>query len=296
PRDGHRFLAACVDLNDCLQISLEFLDLATLFWLMVAGPMSAPRMGLTVTLRADGRVFVTGGLSDLNWSSSQIEPITSALASTEFYNPATDSWTPGPSMSRPRAGHAAIPLPDGRILFAGGVGYTTLIIRIPQIWAQTEIYDPVSNTFSPGPSMSRPRAIFAVADLGGGRFLVAGGVSDLLGLGAPTDEAEIYDATTNSWSPAGRMAQARSMAVVLPLGSGRFAIAGGADGTLAAPNAIASTEVYDAATNAFTSGPALNVTRAAAGVFLAPTGQYHVIGGGTGQTGTSTTTTEWFYR
>jgi hypothetical protein len=86
------------------------------------------------------------------------------------------------------------------------------------------------------------------------------------------------------------------MCGVAPLGGGRFLLFGGADGSLTSPNALSSGEVFDAATGSFTQGPTLNVSRAAFGAFPSPTGQVHVIGGGTGTTGTSTTTSEWFYR
>jgi hypothetical protein len=181
-------------------------------------------------------------------------------------------------------------------MYAGGVGYITVIVRIPQIWTQTEIYDPVSGTFASGPPMRTARAIFSVADLGGGRFLVAGGMSSLLSAGASTTAAEIFDAGTMAWTPVGNMATPRGMSATIPLGGGRFMIAGGTDGTLTAPNALATTEIFDAATNAFTPGPTMNWSRVAFGIIPTPTGQVHVIGGGTGTTGTSTTTAEFYFR
>lgn len=292
--DGKWLLAAGVDTNNDPQDTAEVLDPAILLSRNVANPMQAHRMGHTANLLSNGRVFVTGGLSDLNGTG--FDPVNSALASTESYDPVNDNWVAGPNMSRPRAGHVAIPLPDGRILYAGGVGYITVIVRIPQIWNQTEIFNPNTGTFSSGPSMRTARAIFSVADLGGGRFLVAGGMSSLLSAGAPTNAAEIFDANTGAWTPVGNMATARGMSAMIPLGGGRFLFAGGTDGDLTTPNALSSTEIYSVATGAFTPGPTMTTSRVAFAAFLSPTGQYHVIGGGTGPTGTSTTTTEWFYR
>ncbi|MEZ5964102.1 MAG: kelch repeat-containing protein [Planctomycetota bacterium] len=293
-QDGKWLLVAGVDTLNDPQDTAEVLDPQTQFARVVANPMLARRMGHSANLLANGRVLVAGGLSDLNGTG--FDPVNSALASTEFYDPTNDSWIAGPSMSRPRAGHVAIPLPDGRILFAGGVGYTTIIIRIPQIWNQTEIYDPNTGSFSSGPSMRTARAIFSVADLGGGRFLVAGGMSSLLAAGAPTDEAEIFDANTGAWSAVGRMGTARGMSATVPLGGGRFLLAGGTNGTLTSPSALASTEVFDVATGVFTPGPNMTSSRVAFGAFASPAGPYHLIGGGTGGTGTSTTTAEWYYR
>lgn len=293
--DGSYLFVAGVDANNDPQDTSEILDPVLLTFRAVTGVMNAKRMGHTATRLPNGRVLVTGGLSDLNGTG--IDPINSALASTEIYNPATDTWTAGPNMSRPRAGHLATVLPNGKILFAGGVGYTTFLgIKIPQIWTQTELYDPATGTFANGPAMATPRAIYSVADLGGGRFLLAAGVSSLLGLGAPTTACEIYDANSNTFSAAGSMAAARGMSAVFALGSGRFLHIGGADGTLTNPNALASTEIYDMATNAFTAGPPLGSSRAAFGTFVAPTGQLHLISGGTGMNAASTPTTEWYYR
>lgn len=293
-QNGQWLLAAGVDTNNDPQDSAEILDPTFVVSRSVANPMNARRMGHTANLLPSGRVLVTGGLSDLNGTG--FDPVNSALASTEFYDPATDAWIAGPTMTRPRAGHVAIPLPDGRILMAGGVGWTTVIIRIPQIWTQTEIYDPNANTFSSGPPMRTPRAIFAVADLGGGRFLVAGGMSSLLSAGASTTAAEIFDANTNTWTPVGNLATRRGMSAAIPLGGGRYMIAGGTDGDLTTPSALSSTEIFDVATNAFTPGPTMTTSRVAFGAFASPTGQVHLIGGGTGPTGTSTATAEWYYR
>ncbi|MCK6525077.1 kelch repeat-containing protein [Myxococcota bacterium] len=60
---------------------------------------------------ADGRLLLTGGV--LNGAPT---------AETWLLDPKTAAWTPGPPMSRPRAGHVAAQAPDGRALLVGGVG------------------------------------------------------------------------------------------------------------------------------------------------------------------------------
>src|SRR5262249_25599745 len=42
------------------------------------------------------------------------------LASADFYDPVTNAFTTGPSMTRPRIEHSATRLQDGRVLIAGG--------------------------------------------------------------------------------------------------------------------------------------------------------------------------------
>ena len=43
-----------------------------------------------------------------------------AYSTTEIFDPATNSWSPGPDLAEPHAYHSAILLPDGRVLLIGG--------------------------------------------------------------------------------------------------------------------------------------------------------------------------------
>ena len=56
-------------------------------------------------------------------------------------------------------------------------------------------------------------------------------------------------------------------------------LAGGANGSILSPTALATCEVFDAATNTFTAGPALAVARAGAATFRTPQGQLQFFGG-----------------
>lgn len=71
-----------------------------------------PRMQHTATLLpgADPRVLLTGGRSN----------DTPRFDAVEFFDPATATFRPTLSMLRPRSGHAATLLMDGRILITGG--------------------------------------------------------------------------------------------------------------------------------------------------------------------------------
>ena len=90
------------------------------------------------------------------------------------------------------------------------------------------------------------------------------------------------------------MATARGMHVAVPLGNGRFLCAGGANGDILTPVALASCEVYDSATNGWTAGPAMTIPRAAFASHLTPTGQWMLFGGSTAQ-GAISRGTEWHY-
>ena len=87
----------------------------------LAAPMTQPRSEHTLTLLPDGRVLAAGGqLLPLDRFDQTSEPV--VLATTEVFDPATLSWTPGPSLAEARFDHTATLLPDGRILFIGGIG------------------------------------------------------------------------------------------------------------------------------------------------------------------------------
>ncbi|MDE2836738.1 MAG: kelch repeat-containing protein [Chloroflexota bacterium] len=84
------------------------------------GPVSHLRTGHTLTLLPDGRVLAAGGIDPgdpFEYSAEQ-----NLIATTEIYDPLTDSWTLGPDLSEPRFEHTATLLPDGRVLLIGGIG------------------------------------------------------------------------------------------------------------------------------------------------------------------------------
>ncbi len=159
-------------------------------WLLGSG-MSTARYLHTATLLTDGRVLVTGG------TTGNI-----AIASAEIYDPTSNSWTPGsgagsvPSMSTTRFLHTATLLTDGRVLVTGGCTSSCST-------ASAEIYDPASNSWTPAsgagsvPSLSTARNSHTATLLTDGRVLVTGGHTGSV----VTASAEIYDPTSNSWTP-----------------------------------------------------------------------------------------------
>jgi hypothetical protein len=102
------------------QSSAEVFDPATnTFSSAGIGAMGAARFGAEAAPLPDGRVLVTGGVYDESLGGYQ--------ASAEVFNPATNSFSSAGigAMSTPRTGAVAAPLPDGRVLVAGGFdGFT----------------------------------------------------------------------------------------------------------------------------------------------------------------------------
>jgi hypothetical protein len=75
------------------------------------GPMNAARKWHTATRLSDGRVLIAGGHDG-----------TTALKSTEIYDPVTHAFTAIEDMSTPRALHSATLLPSGRFWSSGRLG------------------------------------------------------------------------------------------------------------------------------------------------------------------------------
>lgn len=295
--DGRWLVAGGVDQNNDPQADCEIYDpVADTF--TVCAPMLVPRMGHTATLLANGRVLVTGGLQAMTVVPTALSAVRDATAATELYDPATNTWVAGPNLRTPRAAHFAIQRPDGRVLLAGGISWDNVIIIgwLPAVRSSTDLYDPVANTISAGPTMASPRSTIEPVALDNHRWLVAGGISSLTltNLGTPTNTAEIYNAVTNTWTTVGSMATARGNHQGWALGGGRYLLAGGANGTILSPVPLQSSEIFDTATNTFTAGPPMSIPRAGAAKFATPHGQIQLFGGAT-STGGATNSTEWYY-
>jgi RTX calcium-binding nonapeptide repeat (4 copies)/Galactose oxidase, central domain/Kelch motif len=253
------------------------------------GSMSVPRGGAVAAPLPDGRVLVAGGVY---FPAGRFPPPATSihyLSSAEVFDPATNAFRSAGigSMSVPRAGAAAAPLPDGRVLVAGGndPGVGEL--------SSAEVFDPATNTFSSAGigSMSVPRAGAAAAPLPDGRVLVAGGIySDGSGQASGTSylsSAEVFDPTTNTFSSAGigSMTVPRGGAAAAPLPDGRVLVAGGAyfrNGPKFGPFPLSSAEVFNPATNSFSSAGigSMTVPRGAAASAPLPDGRVLVAGGG----------------
>jgi hypothetical protein len=226
-----------------------------------------------VTLLPNGKVLIAGGAdTNTTWTNS-----------TDLYDPAGNTIAPGPAMNTAREGATSTLLPDGKVFIAGG--------RNANFLNSTELYDPVSNTFlSPDPAtLTVAREDAAAVLLPNGKVLIAGG----LGAGATVlGSTELYDPASNTFlipdSAAMNVPRYFETATLLP--DGKVLLAGGYGTDGADP--LASTELYDPASNSFASATAtMNAARALASAGLLPNGKVIIAGGvsGTGATVVNTT-------
>ena len=116
-----------------------------------------------------------------------------------------------------------------------------------------------------------PRTNHTSTTLSDGRILVVGGsYTDILA------SAEIYNPTTNSWSSAGSLFEARRLHNAVLLANGKVLIVGGqSDSTLA----LATAEIYDPATNSWAAAGSMTDGRISNSITLLSNGKVLVTGG-----------------
>lgn len=147
----------------------ETFDPQSGFFSSTSGSMTTSRIGHTATLLNNGKVLITGGLAQFGDST--------ALATTELYDPSTRTFTPAANMTAPRAYHTATLLSNGDVLIAGGLSGLRGVNT-------AEIYHTATGTFSPtaGP-MVAARAYHTSTLLSSGEVLLAGGIDATGGSG-----------------------------------------------------------------------------------------------------------------
>jgi hypothetical protein len=212
-------------------------------WAVAPGAMAEARANAAAAALPDGSVLVTGGDGLAG----------SPLASAELFS-LDGSFASLAPMSFPRSRHVAVALKDGRVLVAGGNGADGNASN------SAEIFDPNSGAWQAAGAMLEPRAGATATRLSDGKVLIAGGENN----GAASMTLELFDPASDSFVPAGVMSSARQdHAAALLAGNAtletadKVLLAGGSDGTAA----LASTEIWDAASGAVVPGPSLSVAR-----------------------------------
>jgi len=143
------------------------------------GSMNLTRDLATATLLQNGQVLIAGGVDE---EPSVPEEV---FASAELYDPATGTLTTSAqtaSMSTPRSQNATALLPSGKVLITGGGNSSGVL-------SSSELFNPVTDTFSLTVSMAAKRAGHTATLLQDGRVLITGGSA---GSGSVLASAELY--------------------------------------------------------------------------------------------------------
>ena len=185
-------------------------------------------------------------------------------AENKYSSAKVQLWQPSASsMSAARYLHAAALLPKGKVLITGGGDAEGSI-------SSSELYDPVTGTFSATGSMAAARRFHTATLLRNGKVLVVGGVA-----GTEHSSAELYDPAAGTFSPTGPMKFARSGHIAVLLPNGKVLVAGGYLGNIY----YASAELYDPASGTFAVTGSMSVGRGQFSATLLPGGKVLVAGG-----------------
>jgi hypothetical protein len=207
--------------SPCYTASAELYDPATGTFALT-GKMTVPRAEARAVLLRAGEVLLVGGTpvtqSNPVLSAELYHPSTGTFSSlgtthlsdatqitllndgralvvsgsgTDLYDPATRRFTSTGAMTVPRGKFGGVLLPDGRVLIAGGQAGGAWGTRV----TSTQIYDPRTGRFIPGPELNDDRFKLskAVVSLKDGRVLIAGGA----------EQPEVYDPASGAFVPVG---------------------------------------------------------------------------------------------
>lgn len=194
---------------------------------------------------------------------------------------ADTAWRPTNPMSVPRRDHAAVLLPNAKVLVAGyltntaeiydpntgqfspagrmqylhGQGLTATLLKNGMVLiaggtdapSGVEIYDPASGRFTATVSTASPHAYHTATLLADGTVLIAGG----LNAGQSSAAVEIYNPATGKFTSSSPLGTPREGHTATLLQDGRVLIAGGVQASSSSSNALNTAEVFDPASGTF---------------------------------------------
>ncbi|AFL89937.1 Kelch motif protein [Terriglobus roseus DSM 18391] len=213
-----------------------------------AGPlMNRGRREHTMTLLADGRVLVVGGIS-------QYGPDFSSNTESEIYSPVTGRFDVGPSTKDGRWQHTATRLKDGRVLVVGGRPNNCAATCSLDALKTAEIFDPATNKWSSTGSLRISRSGHSAGVLDDGRVVIFGGMTneDQNIRTQQVAQVEVWDPATGKFTDFGTLHVGRTFHALVRLLDGRFLLANGYD-EVEYPSA--TTEIFDPVTQIATNGP-----------------------------------------
>jgi N-acetylneuraminic acid mutarotase len=155
------------------------------------GPMIQPRVAGESVRLSDGVVLVAGG-----------QPLgvnAASLASTEIYDPNTNTWAAAPDLAQGRHDFDLVLLSDGQVLAVGGARDWDSYWTSNSFVREIELYDPARSEWRIVGELPQPRAGATATLLPDGRVWVAGGrttddrpyLSDTWLIGARSDSPGI---------------------------------------------------------------------------------------------------------
>ncbi len=258
--------------NDFLAANQEFQpDIGTPIWTDPTSPLAPlPMPGARTEHAVVGRganLYAIGGISRY-------------LDAAEVYNSSTDTWKTCPGLPTPRSGLAAgRTITGGKIYAVGGVNKNGDL-------DVNEEYNPATRIWQSRAAMPSKRK-YPAAAFADGRLLVIGGMVS----GTPLGTVEAYNPAADTWATLPQMPTARFMATAVNI-NGSIYVSGGATvrrtgayppydptGGDVAIVYVDAVEVYDPASNSWTSVPEMPTARMGLGSAGLVNGQLYAVGG-----------------
>ena len=234
-------------------------------------PLNLARDLAEKTVLKDGRVLVTGGA---------ILPDFTTVDSAEIFDPDPLSFTMlSAKLSEPKWSHTGIRLADGRVLIMGGRTAQDPSTPGARVLTGADLFDPVTNTFTPTGSLNVARRDPSAVLLDDGRVFVTGGGPEVSISTTPgLNTAEIYDPQEGAFRLLdAKMSSLRIFHAMVKLDDGRVLIAGGSEGP-GFNNALRTVEIFDPATETFSVVGDMNASRLVPGAALLRDGRVLLAG------------------
>jgi N-acetylneuraminic acid mutarotase len=240
PFDNNTKLLATGGMHVQNEKTAEIYDSATDTWTLIETNMSINRVYHSATLLGNGQILIVGGFdASLNVSST-----------TEIYIPSSNSFLNTNDMISSRQSATSTLLSDGStVLVTGGVNDRRNITGTAELYVNGSWIRTTSN-------MNKFRAYHAAVLLNDGNVLIAGGGD----FSASFAAAEIYNATTRTFTAVGSMKYPRMDFTLTLLPSGKVLATGGAD--LKTNTHPPVCELYDPVTRSWSDTHLLNDARA----------------------------------
>ena len=262
-RDG-RVLVACSNYSGTYS-SVEIYDPTTGHW-SPTGSLNHGRFSAKMVELQDGRLFIIGdgGIS----------------GDAEIYDPTTGTWTVTEKMVDSKV-MGATTLNDGRVLVTGttqNFDESQFPFHYVTFTSVSQIFNPTTGHWTATQPMQTARMCYETSPLQDGKVLVVGGFSLNGVIYKSLSTAELFDPLTGVWSMTGQMSESRQQRHQLTrLQNGKVLVTGGMGES--GNSYLASAEVYDPSTRAWTKSGSMSVTRAAHALVLLNDGSVLVVGG-----------------
>jgi N-acetylneuraminic acid mutarotase len=238
--------------------SVEVYDPASDTW-TAKSEMPTAREGLSTSV-VNGKIYAIGGIESSSATYMQVE----TFSTVEEYDPTTDTWTTKSPMPTARGFHSASVV-DGKIYIIGGSPIRPKYNQILTV----EVYDPATDTWSQKGDMPEPRAAGSGSVVDGRIYLFGG-----YGGEQRVDE---YDPLTDTWTTKSEMPTARRALSSSVLDGKIYVIGGYVRGGQTSPG-VTTVEVYDPATDTWTTAPDMPTGRLGLRSCVVD-GKMYVIGG-----------------